>query len=549
MRAVHPPLSRSSARLPARLRRSALWLALALAPAAQAADEQLAQALPAAPRPPAAAASAAAPGEGPVRLSRERGAVLLDYQRLDVRGGPAIDLMGFHVLSEFADGLYLGLGGHTPLVKGEYGGFMVFDATVHAERRLWGPLVGSVGASLGGGGGGRSVAQSHVLSGSGGFAKAYVGLGVDLGEVTVGLDYTRIRFTDSAIDSGQFGLFLKRPFSYSIGSYREAGRRASWFGDDGAGTGRPARDSVVVGLDNLFQIDPKGTDKHAVNLVDAQYNHFIGDRHYLLVGASVGYAGIVAYNQVYGGVGIRTELSRDWSLNAQLAVGSGGYAPEKIDTGPGLLVYPKVSAEYRLSDELGLLLSGGYLFAPKGSSKNWTVGAALSYALPSFGGRPRAGTPTESTFSGYRLHVFQQTEARVSIGGRDEADIRMLSVQFDRPLDDRLYLPVRLSGAYNSYLTYPGYGELTAGLGVQTRSGPQDRLQGFAQVLVGTNVHGLIVKPSVGLNLAVSDRLALYAQVGATRSLDGVARYPDRYRMRTLTAGLGVSYRWSLPDR
>ena len=47
------------------------------------------------------------------------------------------------------------------------------------------------------------------------------------------------------------------------------------------------------------------------------------------------------------------------NLYGQLGFGSGGYAPEKIDTGPGLLVYPKVSAEYLLNKNFGVALSAG----------------------------------------------------------------------------------------------------------------------------------------------------------------------------------------------
>ena len=69
------------------------------------------------------------------------------------------------------------------------------------------------------------------------------------------------------------------------------------------------------------------------------------------------------------------------ALYSQVAVGSGGYDPQQFDTGPGLLVYPKVFGEYRVSDHVGLALSAGTLFAPRGTSRNVTVGAALNYHL------------------------------------------------------------------------------------------------------------------------------------------------------------------------
>ena len=76
-----------------------------------------------------------------------------------------------------------------------------------------------------------------------------------------------------------------------------------------------------------------------------------------------------------------------------------------------------------------------------------------------------------------------------------------------------------------------------------------DSFQTFAQVLVGTNVDGLIVKPAVGVNVALSERFALYGQLGAISSLDKLGLAPKEKRLRALTVGLGLSYRFSLPDR
>ncbi|HEU4950615.1 MAG TPA: hypothetical protein VFT46_01625, partial [Holophagaceae bacterium] len=73
-------------------------------------------------------------------LTRSEGLVALDYEVIPVKGGASIDLMGFHYLKPLNGWLYVGVGGHAPLVKGDYGGFMAFDATVHAQWPLAGNL-------------------------------------------------------------------------------------------------------------------------------------------------------------------------------------------------------------------------------------------------------------------------------------------------------------------------------------------------------------------------------------------------------------------------
>ncbi|MDO9074404.1 MAG: hypothetical protein Q7U73_14175 [Rubrivivax sp.] len=96
----------------------------------------------------------------------------------------------------------------------------------------------------------------------------------------------------------------------------------------------------------------------------------------------------------------------------QLALGSVGYAPERINTDAGFLVCPRLSAEYALAPDLRLSLSAGYMVVPEGTSKNLSMG------------------------------------------------------------------------------------------------------QGFAELKAGTNVHGLAVKPGIGLRYQPNDRIALRARAG-----------------------------------
>ena len=179
-----------------------------------------------------------------------------------------------------------------------------------------------------------------------------------------------------------------------------------------------------------------------------------------------------------------------------------------------------------------------------------TVGAALVYHVSPDSGGPAAGdAPKDFSFSGHRFHLFQQTEFKVKVGDRYQDQIKLLSVQIDKILGDNTYIPFQGSIAYNSYFGYPGYGELMVGFGVQNKYAPRDLVQTFAQLLVGTNVHGLIVKPMAGLNLRLSDRLAIYGQVGSTLSLDTLGLYPKEKRFRSTSVGIGLTYRFSLPDR
>ena len=469
---------------------------------------------------------------------RAQGLIVLDYQSIPVRGYPSIDLAGVHVLNQFNDWLYGGVGAHAPLFKGAYGGFMSFDATLHAQADVAGRLYADAGVSYGGGGGGNSVSQSRVISGSGAFAKAYAGLGWHFDDFSAGLNVSYLRFSQSVIHGTQLDLAVQVPFSYARTPYASTGHASG--GTRAADA--PADDNTLMfGLDNFIQVKPKGTFKGTVNLADVQFNHFLTDHTYALVEGSVGVRGLPIYNQLLGGVGYRATLSRDVDVYGQVAVGSGGYDPQQFDTGPGLLVYPKVFGEYRVGDHLGLALSAGYLFAPRGTSRNLTVGAALNYHLSGRGG---AG---EGVSSGYRIDVFQQSELHPKIGDRTQGVLRLLTTQVDDVLSDNVYVPIQAGIATSRYLGYPGYGEALTGLGLQTTHSADQPFQAFAQLVAGINVHGVIAKPAIGANYALSDRLAIYAQVGKTTSVNVAHLYPARYRFEATNVGLGLTYRFSLP--
>ena len=493
----------------------------------------------------AADGSTARPAADVDALTPVDGLVMLDYQSIPVRGYPSIDLLGAHVLTPFGPGLYLGVGAHAPVLKGNYGGFMAFDLTLHAQHDVVGRLYADAGLSLGGGAGGGSAQQARIIAGSGAFLKGYAGLGVRFDDFSAGVNVSRARFTQSVISGTQLDFFVQMPFTATLGSYASAGRRYPL--DLAAAPSVPDANVMRFGVDNFFQIKPTGSFKGTVSLADLQFEHFLTRDLYLLVEGSVGVRGLPTYNQLLGGAGIRRAVDRRLALSAQVAVGTGGYAPDRFDTGSGLLVYPKLAADYRLTDSLGLSLTGGALFAPRGTSRNLTLGAALDYHLSPDRWHLLDGGSRDTLHQGYRYHVFQQSELKPRIGDRTQGAIRLLSSQVDAVLDANVYLPMQASIATNRFLGYPGYGEALAGLGAQTTASSTHPFQAYAQLLAGINVHGLIAKPALGLDVGLGDRLALFAQVGKTFSVNVAHLYPERYRFNTTNVGLGLTWRFSLP--
>lgn len=492
---------------------------------------------------PAGASHKAAPGRlGP---STAKGLIMLDYETIPVPAGQPLDLLGLHYLHQLNPWLYLGLGLHAPLFAGNYGGFMAIDATIHAQHRLFGHAFIDAGASVGGGGGGSSIQQSKALSGRGEFIKTYIGLGYHFRGFSAGLNYTHFRFMNSLINHAQLDAFIQRPVSYAIGPYAYSGQQ---FASDHAFS-ENGENILTTELNNIVQIHPKGLNKSTIRTLSLQFSHFLSRNRYLFLGVDVGYKGLPLYNQALGGFGYRVSVSPRVKVYGQIGIGSGGYTPPVIDTASGLLVYPKFSVEYLLNRSLGLSLSGGYLFAPKGSSRNVTLGAAINYHLSAAAnGAGASASAGARVYRGFRVHVFQQTDFDVRFGNVKHGNIGFLSAQADYIVSDHWYVPTQVSVAYDKVLGFAGYGEILTGLGVQSRYSASHRLQNFFQILVGVDTHGIILKPVIGTDLGLGDDIALYGQFGKTISLHGLHLYPDRLRLSSYSVGIGLTYRFSLPD-
>ena len=481
-------------------------------------------------------------------LSEKNGIIVLDYEVIPVPGYESIDLLGFHNLNRITDWMYIGIGAYAPLVQGGYGGFMAFDATLQVQKKIVGNLFVDVGAGLGGGGGGKSVQQSKVLSGDGGLVKGYAGLGYDFNGFAAGINYSKFGLSNSAIDHSQLDFYVQVPVSYSLGPYGYSGHRLTPSEQTGLGdlTHGSGENVLSFGLDNMLQLRPVGLNHSTINLFEMQDSHYFSGHAYAYFDLGVGYHGLPLYNQILGGVGYRLNVFPRVFLAGQLGVGSGGYAPNFIDTGPGLLVYPKLSAEYMFNENLGSSLSCGYLFAPAGSSKNMTLGASLNYHLFLDDKRSNdGGALNDLFFHGFRIDLLQQTEVNVKVSGKNLHPVDMLSVQLDNVLGDYFYVPIQASVAYNDFKGYAGYGELLLGLGLQSKYSLQQRFQSFAQILLGANVSGLIAKLELGVNYSLNDNYALYGQVGHTASVDT----GNKYDFSANSFGLGLSFRFSVPSR
>lgn len=482
-------------------------------------------------------------------LSEKNGLLMLDYSKISLRDGGKFDMLGVHYLHELYDWLYFGVGVSGPVVEGNYGGFFVIDLTLHAKKRIYGNWFVDGGMSFGGGGGGESVEHIKELSGSGQFVKKYLGVGYQINDHYFGINYANINMADSLISDSMFNLYYQKAISFSLGSYSNKQVTShSRF---------RKHDSIFsVDVNRMSQIDPQGIYKGGINLISPQFSQFYSENGYFYFAIDLGLAGLDWYNQIHGGVGHKIPWSENVNLYAQLGLGTGGWVTDTIETGPGLLVYPKVKAEYLWDKNMGFTLSAGYLDFPKGTSKNWTVGLGVNYHLSADSARStRTNTGYNVALKRFRVNIFYNTLFDISHNNKEIENINMGTLQVDYLLNENFYIPLQLGAAVNDYEGYAGYVEMYVGLGWQSHYLDSEKFQTFVQLMYGMNDVGVdedkdvgpLLNASVGVNYALSDQLALYAQVGKTISVDQHLKSNYDNAFEDTSIGFGITYRFSLP--
>ncbi|MCB1389805.1 MAG: hypothetical protein KDK12_11800 [Rhodobacteraceae bacterium] len=498
-------------------------------------------------------AQAQGAGAAQAGLRRVDGMVMLDYSRLTLSTGGAFDLLSVHYLQQATDWLYYGVGAFAPMTQGNYGGFFGADATIHAQRRVAGNFFVNAGVSVGAGAGGASVVGIQTLSGDGLYLRAYAGVGYETRTFSFGVNYARVAITGSPVNDAAVNIFVQRRLGFSVGNYDAAGTRLPASSFDA-----PRHENILsFQFNNFAQIRPTGRYTGDIGVLSTQFTHFMNRNFYTFFGVDIGVSGLLWYNQAHGGIGWRTALSPHLNLYSQIGIGSSGWVTNTVDTGPGFVIYPKLMLEYLWDNGVGATLQAGYLYAPLGTSRNWTVGLGLNYHLSYAEGRSASGPQAGDDYQlrGIRLNVFGRRTSDITYNGRVSDPLNLIAVQVDYALSDHWFVSAQIAAAANAFRNYAGYAEGYFGIGWQTRVSRNGRFQGYAQLMYGLNdvgvdpAHevGALLYPAIGVNFHLNDRLSLYGQLGTTISLGQYSGMTNTFENYSI--GLGVTYRFSLPTR
>jgi hypothetical protein len=446
-----------------------------------------------------------------------------NFQSVSMPGGQSnMGLVGISYLFDPMPWLYAGFSGYGA-VSGDQGGLFVLGLTAGVHHKIIGNVWGNAGFFIGGGGGHSSEVGGGLM------IRPDIGLAYDFGKFKLGVDYTKVKFPDSDIDSNQFGLTLNIPTDILYGdpSYNynkinklnqiDLSRINHLFFE---------KNYIAIIEQTYFQRSSAKNNYNQVtdsplSLVGAEVGHYFNDNVFFFVKLAGAFAGDNnGYMDVLGGLGYRYYLSQKLSVNGRLAAGAGGGGNTRV--GGGILVEPSVGLQYQFLPYLGAEISGGYLKAVSDDFGAATLNFKLIYSMMTAEESNKASSQKlfgPYSFRTWRFRFTNQTYLNPQRTNGIDGNINLFTVKADSMITKYIYMTGQAAGAYSG--DAGGYATGMVGLGAQTKMFLKDHLNASAELLVGAGGGGsmdvgggALVQPVVNLNYYFNHYIGVQASVG-----------------------------------
>jgi hypothetical protein len=243
---------------------------------------------------------------------------------------------------------------------------------------------------------------------------------------------------------------------------------------------------------------------------------------------------------VFGGeLGAHAQLSTSWQLTSGLFAGGGG--GQRPGVGGGLMVAPEVGVAHGTG---GYRFEGhvGYADFPNGSLHGAMAGMTISIPIDLIAGDPKsveaqpvriAATPPDQpawrftdNYFGPLVQSYGQQRSQTTIGTIDSHRIGLFGVEVGHFLSERYSVYVQGAGAFSGITN--GYMEILGGMGLRYPLSASERWFADAKLGAGSagggqreTSGGFVVKPELGLEYALTRRLAVEASGGYMESARG----------------------------
>ena len=448
---------------------------------------------------------------------------------------------GLHYNLNLKNNFYTGIGLYGA-ISGSRGGFFTLGVNAGIKKYFSDDFYLDTGFHFGGGGG------AAAPDGGGAFILPHVNLGYDFKYFSLNSGWSYVDFFDDGLIKGhQLNVSLEIPLDYEYADYTvsekeykiESINSSDW-------NQKSKRSSLMVHANNLKVLqDNTGVIQKGktINLVGFEYASYFNKNWFAFLKVDGAYKGIRAgYMDVFFGAGYLLPIIKNsTNVLAKFGIGAGGGGG--VDSGGGFMIYPDLSIEQKIFNDVYLSVNKGYLLTPDKTFNTSTFGIGLKYYMERNGILSDDNSYNTSKFKGVEVIVKQDLYFNAKRETEPTEDMHQISLQINVDLNKTLFIAGQTSFA--NFGNAGAYAEGLLGLGIKTNPRLSKSTTFFTQFLAGAagggNIstgQGLIIKPSAGLDYKLTNTLNLRAAAGYVKAKGGTLSSPF--------LNLGIKYNLSL---
>ena len=458
-------------------------------------------------------------------------------------GESNMDFTGLHYNLKLTNWSYAGIGFYGA-VGGIRGGFFTLGINAGIQQKITDKLFIDAGLHFGGGGG------ASAKDGGGAFILPHFNLGYDFKHFSATAGYSYINFFDGGkINNSQLNVAVQIPLSFEIANFSD--KEKSFSVDNLQATSWKAKSNRLSLLVHLNNLSAEGSSQttdglslkgKTIRLAGFELNSYLTDEFFFFVKADGAYHGIKAgYMDIFLGGGYHLSMNKNrTNILAKFGVGAGGGGG--VDTKGGFLIYPDVSLEQKLFDNVYASINKGFMMSPDSYFKSSTFGIGLKYYVDKDGILDGENTFNKAKFKGFEAIIKQDLYLNAARDGGFNQNMHQISLQINFFLLKYIYGAGQTSFA--NFGDAGAYAEGIVGLGLQSNNFFNNTTSIFVQVLGGaaggggiSTGQGLIVKPSVGITHKLTNNLHLRGGLGYVKARGG--------NLSSTFLNFGINYNFS----
>lgn len=481
------------------------------------------------------------------KKNTQKGFLQLDYMSvkmpLDFNLGYQEANMGFagvHYNFLLNKNLYTGMGFYGS-VSGYRGGLFTLGVNFGTKFNFTPRLFVDTGFHFGAGGG------AGANDGGGAMLLPHVNLGYSFGNFSATAGWSYVNFFDKgAIKNHQFNVAIQIPISFDYASFKE---KQKVYGISNLKNTNWNKNTHLLSLmlhlnnlkpfKNLTLTDGTSLDDKTINLAGFEINSYLNNNWFIFFKADGAYNGIRGgYMDILLGGGYHLGFNKNrTNLLAKFGIGAGGGGG--VDSAGGLFIYPDISIEQKLFDNIFIALNKGFLMNPDSHFASSTLGFGLKYYVNQSGIKSINKTFTKSKIKGLEFILGQDVYFNAKRMTYKTEHLYQLGLQANIYITKNIFLAGKTSFA--NFGNAGAYAEGIVGGGIRSSDFCNEKISVFIQGLAGAagggNIstgQGLIVKPSAGFYVNLNEKLSLRGESGYVKAKGGT--------LSSVFLNLGVSY-------